>query len=153
MEDLDSWIHRRLQCFIWQFSKTFHKTRAGLMKRGIKEAPASRNAPRSRGCWSTSNVPLLRRAYPIACSELARVSPSAWQVRQISRAARYGPVLRVVRERGGRDTSPIPIAPHSTACSLTDRLPPRLLLDSGIVPLYQFPAIRNPYMGVGDRFR
>jgi RNA-directed DNA polymerase len=66
LEDLDSWIRRRLRCLIWKQWKTFRKRRAGLMERGIEEAPASQTAARSRGCWSTSNVPPLRRAFPIA---------------------------------------------------------------------------------------
>jgi RNA-directed DNA polymerase len=66
LEDLDSWIRRRLRCLIWKQWKTFRKRRAGLMARGIEEAPASQTAARSRGCWSTSNVPPLRWAFPIA---------------------------------------------------------------------------------------
>jgi len=66
MEDLDSWIRRRLRCLIWKQWKVFRRRRRGLMERGIEEAPASQTAARSRGCWSTSNVPPLRRAFPIA---------------------------------------------------------------------------------------
>ncbi|MCH7890909.1 MAG: group II intron reverse transcriptase/maturase [Gemmatimonadetes bacterium] len=66
LRDLDSWIRRRLRCFIWKQWKTFKRRRKGLMERGIAEAPASQTAARSRGCWSTSNVPPLRRAFPIA---------------------------------------------------------------------------------------
>ena len=66
LEDLDSWIRRRLRCLIWKQWKTFRKRRSGLMGRGIEEAPASQTAARSRGCWSTSNVPPLRRAFPVA---------------------------------------------------------------------------------------
>lgn len=66
LRDLDSWIRRRLRCFIWKKWKTFKRRRRGLMERGITEAPASQTAARSRGCWSTSNVPPLRRAFPIA---------------------------------------------------------------------------------------
>jgi len=66
LRDLDSWIRRRLRCFIWKKWKTFKRRRRGLMERGIAEAPASQTAARSRGCWSTSNVPPLRRAFPIA---------------------------------------------------------------------------------------
>lgn len=66
MEDLDSWIRRRLRCLVWKQWKTFRRRRAGLMERGIAEAPASQTAARSRGCWSTSNVPPLRRAFPTA---------------------------------------------------------------------------------------
>jgi RNA-directed DNA polymerase len=66
LEDLDSWIRRRLRCLIWKQWKTFRRRGAGLMERGIEEAPASQTAARSRGCWSTSNVPPLRRAFPTA---------------------------------------------------------------------------------------
>lgn len=66
LRDLDSWVRRRLRCFIWKQWKTFKRRRRGLMERGIAEAPASQTAARSRGCWSTSNVPPLRRAFPIA---------------------------------------------------------------------------------------
>ena len=66
LEDLDSWIRHRLRCFIWKQWKTFRKRRAGLMARGVEEAPASQTAARSRGCWSTSDVWPLRRALPKA---------------------------------------------------------------------------------------
>lgn len=66
LRDLDSWIRRRLRCFIWKQWKTFRRRRRGLMERGIFEAPASQTAARSRGCWSTSNVPPLRIAFPTA---------------------------------------------------------------------------------------
>jgi len=66
LRDLDSWIRRRLRCFIWKQWKTFRRRRRGLMERGIEEAPASQTAARSRGCWSTSRVPPLRRAFPNA---------------------------------------------------------------------------------------
>ncbi len=66
LRDLDSWIRRRLRCFIWKKWKTFRRRRRGLMERGIAEAPASQTAARSRGCWSTSNVPPLRYAFPKA---------------------------------------------------------------------------------------
>ena len=66
LRDLDSWVRRRLRCFIWKKWKTFKRRRRGLMERGIAEAPASQTAARSRGCWSTSNVPPLRRAFPVA---------------------------------------------------------------------------------------
>ena len=66
LRDLDSWIRRRLRCFIWKKWKTFRRRRRGLMERGIAEAPASQTAARSRGCWSTSNVPPLRSAFPKA---------------------------------------------------------------------------------------
>lgn len=66
LQGLDSWVRRRLRCFIWKKWKTFQRRRRGLMERGIAEAPASQTAARSRGCWSTSNVPPLRRAFPIA---------------------------------------------------------------------------------------
>ena len=66
LRDLDSWTRRRLRCFIWKQWKTFKRRRKGLMERGIAEAPASQTAARSRGCWSTSNVPPLRRAFPVA---------------------------------------------------------------------------------------
>ncbi len=66
LRDLDSWIRRRLRNFIWKQWKTFRRRRRGLMERGIAEAPASQTAARSRGCWSTSNVPPLRYAFPNA---------------------------------------------------------------------------------------
>lgn len=66
LRDLDSWIRRRLRCFIWKQWKTFRRRRRGLMERGIAEAPASQTAARSRGPWSTSRVPPLRRAFPNA---------------------------------------------------------------------------------------
>ena len=66
LRDLDSWIRRRLRCFIWKQWKTFRRRRRGLMERGIAEAPASQTAARSRGPWSTSRVPPLRVAFPNA---------------------------------------------------------------------------------------
>ena len=66
LRDLDSWIRRRLRCFIWKKWKTFKRRRRGLMERGIAEAAASQTAARSRGCWSTSRVPPLRMAFPNA---------------------------------------------------------------------------------------
>lgn len=65
LRDLDSWIRRRLRCFIWKKWKTFKKRRSGLLARGIPEANASQTAARSRGPWSTSNVPPLRQAFPV----------------------------------------------------------------------------------------
>ena len=64
LRDLDSWIRRRLRCFIWKQWKTFRRRRRGLMERGIAEANASQTAARSRGPWSTSRVPPLRIAFP-----------------------------------------------------------------------------------------
>ena len=66
LRDLDSWVRRRLRCFIWKQWKTFRRRRRGLMERGIPEAPASQTAARSRGPWSTSRVPPVRRAFPNA---------------------------------------------------------------------------------------
>ena len=66
LRDLDSWIRRRLRCFIWKQWKTFRRRRRGLMERGIAEANASQTAARSRGPWSTSRVPPLRIAFPNA---------------------------------------------------------------------------------------
>jgi RNA-directed DNA polymerase len=69
LRDLDSWVRRRLRCFIWKKWKTFKRRRRGLMERGIAEAPASQTAARSRGCWSTSNVPpVLSRKIPVLIS-------------------------------------------------------------------------------------
>lgn len=66
LRKLDSWIRRRLRSFIWKQWKTFRRRRRGLMERGIREAPASQTAARSRGCWSTSQVPPLRVAFSTA---------------------------------------------------------------------------------------
>jgi RNA-directed DNA polymerase len=66
LRNLDGWIRRRLRCYIWKQWKTFSRRRRGLMARGLGEADASWTAARSRGCWSTSQVPPLRRAFPNA---------------------------------------------------------------------------------------
>lgn len=70
LEELDAWTRRRLRSLIWKQWKTFRKRRASLMARGIEEVPASRTAARSRGCWSTSNTPPLRHAFPNAYFDL-----------------------------------------------------------------------------------
>jgi hypothetical protein len=109
LRDLDSWIRRRLRCFIWKRWKTFRRRRRGLMERGIAEAPASQTAARSRGCWSTSNVPPLRYAFPQGLLRRVGSAPDVCSVaRSTGRTAVYGPVCTVVWEGGSREAPPYP---------------------------------------------
>lgn len=63
---LDSWIRRRLRCYIWQQWKTFPAKRKGLLKFGVSKKWATVTAASSRGDWWCSNIQALRIAFPIA---------------------------------------------------------------------------------------
>jgi RNA-directed DNA polymerase len=64
LEDLDSWIRRRIRCAFWQQWKTSRKRYAELVKRGVKLEKARNMAGSNRGPWHLS----LSKAMSIALS-------------------------------------------------------------------------------------
>jgi RNA-directed DNA polymerase len=64
--DLDSWIRRRLRCFIWKQWKVFRRRRRGLMDRGLDERMAAFTAFRSHGPWRISQSKAMHLAFPNA---------------------------------------------------------------------------------------
>jgi len=65
LKELDSWIRRRLRCFIWQQWKTFSAKKRGLLKFGVSQQWAIVTAASSRGAWWCSNTRALTHAFSI----------------------------------------------------------------------------------------
>lgn len=65
LKSLDSWIRRRIRCFIWKGWKTFANRACELMKRGVGDRVAYATAC-AHGLWATSNSKSLHVALPNA---------------------------------------------------------------------------------------
>ena len=63
LEQLSSWIRRRIRCFIWKKWKTFANKAARLIKLGVSEKAAYASA-RAPGWWATSHSESLQVALP-----------------------------------------------------------------------------------------
>ena len=63
LEQLSSWIRRRMRCYIWKQWKTFANRAAMLIKRGVSEKAAYSTAMRP-GLWVTSHSEGLQVAFP-----------------------------------------------------------------------------------------
>mgnify|MGYP005841041983 FL=1 len=78
LRDLDSWVRRRLRCFIWKGWKRGRTRYAGLRARGPGKDLAALTAGSSRSHWRMSASPGMNTAFPIAFfSELGLVSLEA----------------------------------------------------------------------------
>jgi len=64
LENLNSWIRRRIRCVFWQQWKTSRKRHAELIKRGVKPDLAADAAGTRRGPWRISRSQALSVALP-----------------------------------------------------------------------------------------
>jgi len=75
---LDSWIRRRLRCFIWKQWRRGHNRYLQLRKRGVGEQLAAQTASSAHGAWRISHSPALAIAFPNAYFDsigLPRLTP------------------------------------------------------------------------------
>ncbi len=78
LRDLDSWIRRRLRCFIWKKWKRGRARYAGLRARGLGKDLAAITAGSCRSHWRMSASPGMNTAFPKAFfSELGLLSLEA----------------------------------------------------------------------------
>jgi RNA-directed DNA polymerase len=64
LEELDSWIRRKLRCVLWrQWKRSFTRAK-NLMKRGIAEKRAWKSATNGRGPWWNSGASHMNEAFP-----------------------------------------------------------------------------------------
>ncbi len=64
LEELDSWIRRKLRCVLWrQWKRPFTRAK-NLMKRGIAEKRAWKSATNGRGPWWNSGASHMNEAFP-----------------------------------------------------------------------------------------
>ena len=66
LADLDSWIRRKLRCFMWKQWKRGRTRYKELRKRGVNEALAAQTAGSPHGPWRLSQSPALCIAFPNA---------------------------------------------------------------------------------------
>ena len=66
LEELDSWVRRRVRCFVWKQWKHFKRRVAELRKRGARKDLAAQTASSSHGPWRISHSPALSYAMPKA---------------------------------------------------------------------------------------
>jgi len=64
LEDLDSWIRRKLRCFVWKQWRRGRTRYKELRRRGVKEALAAQTAASPHGPWRLSQSPALCVAFP-----------------------------------------------------------------------------------------
>jgi RNA-directed DNA polymerase len=62
LQQLDSWVRRRVRCAFWRQWKTGRKRYAELVKRGVNEELAAKTAGSRRGPWRVSQSPALGMA-------------------------------------------------------------------------------------------
>jgi RNA-directed DNA polymerase len=97
LQSLDSWIRRRLRCFVWKQWKRGRKRFNELRQRGVGNKLAALTAARNRGPWRMSCCQALTYALPGASFDslgLIELMPG-WRA-QPNRTAVYGPVRTVV---------------------------------------------------------
>ena len=83
LQELDSWIRRRLRCAFWQQWKTSRKRCAELVKRGVKPEMAKNMAGSNQGPWHLSLSQAMSIALPNA--ELASLGlPSLAQCQKLN---------------------------------------------------------------------
>ena len=63
LEDLDSWIRRKLRCFLWKQWKRGRTRYKELRKRGVNEALSAQTAGSPHGPWRLSHSPALCLAF------------------------------------------------------------------------------------------
>jgi RNA-directed DNA polymerase len=66
LEDLDSWIRRKLRCVMWKQWKRGRTRFKELRKRGVNDALAAKTAGSPHGPWRLSQSPALCIAFPNA---------------------------------------------------------------------------------------
>ena len=66
LEDLDSWIRRRLRAVIWKQWRRGRRRYAGLRARGVGRDSAAVTAGSSDGPWHLARSPALNQAFPNA---------------------------------------------------------------------------------------
>ena len=66
LAELDSWVRRRVRCFVWKQWKHFKRRVAELRKRGVQKDLAAQTAGSSHGLWRISHSPALSYAMPKA---------------------------------------------------------------------------------------
>jgi RNA-directed DNA polymerase len=64
LEDLDSWIRRKLRCILWRQWKRPYTRGMNLMKAGLTEERAFRSAFNQRGPWWNSGKAHMNHAFP-----------------------------------------------------------------------------------------
>jgi RNA-directed DNA polymerase len=62
LRDFDSWIHRRLRCYVWKQWKTGRRRFAELRRLGIGRDLAAQLAGSRKGYWHLSRTPTLNTA-------------------------------------------------------------------------------------------
>ncbi len=99
LEDLDSWIRRRLRSVIWKQWKRGRRRFGKLQRRGVGTDLAACTAGSPHGPWRISRSPALSIAFPNAFFDSHGLPRLAARVRaQPDRTAVYGPVRTVVWE-------------------------------------------------------
>jgi RNA-directed DNA polymerase len=97
LQSLDSWIRRRLRCFVWKQWKRGRKRFYELRQRDVGKKLAAKTAARNHGPWRISCSRALSYALPDASFDslgLIELMPG-WKA-QPNRTAVYGPVRTVV---------------------------------------------------------
>jgi len=64
LEDLDSWIRRKLRCVLWRQWKRPYTRAQNLMRAGLPEERAFRSAFNQRGPWWNSGASQMDAAFP-----------------------------------------------------------------------------------------
>jgi RNA-directed DNA polymerase len=64
LQDLDSWIRRRLRCVQWKQWKVYKRRKAELIRRGVAEALATPTAWSTKGPWRMCHTPGVQIALP-----------------------------------------------------------------------------------------
>ena len=99
LDDLDSWIRRRMRSVIWKQWKRGRRRFTALRRRGIGKDLAAQTAGSSHGPWRISRSPALSIAFPNAFFDSHGLPRLAARLRaQPDRTAVYGPVRTVVWE-------------------------------------------------------
>ena len=97
LKNLDSWIRRRLRCFVWSQWKRGSKRFQELRQRGVWRRLAATTAGSSHGPWRISRCQALSYALPCAYFDsLGLIQLMPGRRAQPNRTAVYGPVRTVV---------------------------------------------------------
>jgi RNA-directed DNA polymerase len=64
LQDLDSWIRRRLRCVQWKQWKVYKRRKAELIRRGVAEALATTTAWSAKGPWRMCHTTGVQLALP-----------------------------------------------------------------------------------------
>ena len=93
LQDLDSWIRRRLRCVQWKQWKVYKRRKAELIRRGVAEALATPTAWSAKGPWRMCHTPGVQIALPTGYFDALGLP------RLIARPNRYLDRTAVVRTR------------------------------------------------------